>query len=294
MGAAGKLANRCAVITGASQGFGRAVAQAYVAEGAQVMLCARGLERLEQTVRELSQLARGRSRVEAIQADISRPTDVQRLMAAARDRLGGLDIVVANAGIYGPKGALEEIDWTEWCEAVAINLHGTVLTCRAALPHLKQRRSGKIIILSGGGATRPMPFLSAYAVSKAAVVRFAETLAGEVADFGIDVNSVAPGALNTRLLDELLEAGPEKVGKGFYNDALRQRAKGGDSLERAADLCVFLASAASDGITGRLLSAKWDPWSELDRHQEELSRSDIYTLRRIVPADRGQDWGAVA
>ena len=139
-----------------------------------------------------------------------------------------------------------------------------------------------------------MPYLSAYAVSKAAVVRFAETLAGEVAEYGIDVNSVAPGALNTRLLDELLEAGAEKVGQAFYNDALRQKSAGGDSLEQAAALCVFLASSASNGITGKLLSAKWDPWAELDRYKHDLRRSDIYTLRRIVPADRGKHWGAVA
>jgi NAD(P)-dependent dehydrogenase (short-subunit alcohol dehydrogenase family) len=288
------LTNRCALITGASEGFGAAVARAFVTQGAHVLLCARGRERLEQTRREIAAAAAAGSRIEAVQADVSSPADVERLVAAALEKLGGLDIVVANAGVYGPKGPVETLDWTAWCQAVAINLHGTVLTCRAALPYLKQHHSGKIIILSGGGATRPMPFLSAYAVSKAAVVRFAETLAGEVADFGIDVNSIAPGALNTRLLDEILEAGPEKVGPAFHAEALRQRATGGDSLERAAALCVFLASSSSDGITGKLLSARWDPWAELGCHREDLQRSDIYTLRRIVPGDRGKDWGAVA
>ena len=91
------------------------------------------------------------------------------------------------------------------------------------IPHFKQNRHGKIIILSGGGATKPMPYLSAYAASKAGVVRFAETLAEEVKDFNIDVNTVAPGALNTRLLDEVLAAGPEKVGKAFYEQSLKQQ-----------------------------------------------------------------------
>jgi 3-oxoacyl-[acyl-carrier protein] reductase len=291
---AGKLANRCALITGGSQGFGLAVARSFVAEGAHVLVCARDQGRLKQAHGELASRSAAGPRFEALQADVSCPADVERLIASALDKLGGLDIVVANAGVYGPMGPVETLDWAEWCQAVAINLHGTVLTCRAALPHIKKRCSGKIIILSGGGATRPMPFFSAYAVSKAAVVRFAETLAGEVAQFGIDVNSVAPGALNTRLLDEVLEAGPEKVGSAFHAEAVRQRATGGDSLEKAAALCVFLASSASNGITGKLLSAKWDPWADLGRHLDDLRRSDIYTLRRIVPGDRGRNWEAAA
>jgi NAD(P)-dependent dehydrogenase (short-subunit alcohol dehydrogenase family) len=289
---ANQLENRCALITGASQGFGLAVARTYVTQGANVLLCARGVANLNQAARELTALAAGRCRVEAVPADVSSPAEVERLVTIAIDKLGGLDIVVANAGVYGPKGAVETVDWDEWRQAIDINLLGTVLTCRAALPHLKERRYGKIIVLSGGGATRPMPFLSAYAASKAAVVRFAETLAGEVADFGIDVNTIAPGALNTRLLDEILEAGPEKVGQEFHSASQRQKAGGGDALQLGADLCVYLASPASDGITGKLISAKWDPWNDLARHRDELRRSDVYTLRRIVPADRGLLRGA--
>ncbi|EKD71378.1 MAG: dehydrogenase [uncultured bacterium] len=155
---------------------------------------------------------------------------------------------------------------------------------------MKKNRHGKIIILSGGGATKPMPNLSAYAASKAGVVRFAETLAEEVSNFNIDVNSVAPGALNTRLLQEILEAGPEKVGQDFYHASLKQQQSGGTSLDVGAKLCVFLASKESDGITGRLLSAVWDPWQKLPTMIDELKKSDIYTLRRIVPADRNQHW----
>jgi NAD(P)-dependent dehydrogenase (short-subunit alcohol dehydrogenase family) len=139
-----------------------------------------------------------------------------------------------------------------------------------------------------------MPFFSAYAASKAAVVRYVETLALELIEHGIDCNSIAPGALNTRLLDEVLAAGPDRVGKAFYEASLKQKATGGDSPEQAAELCVFLASTASDGITARLISAKWDPWGELPRYRDDLAGSDLYTLRRIVPADRGKDWGKCA
>jgi len=168
---------------------------------------------------------------------------------------------------------------------------GTVLCCRAFLPLLRRAKRGKILLLSGGGATKPLPFLSAYAASKAAVVRFGETLAEELRDAGIDVNSIAPGALNTRLLQEVIEAGPDKVGAPFYEASLRQKKSGGTPLEKGADLCVYLASNAADGITGKLISAVWDPWPQFEEHRGELQGSDIYTLRRIVPRDRGLEWG---
>ena len=134
-----------------------------------------------------------------------------------------------NAGVYGPKGLVEEVDWDEWEHAVRVNLFGSVLCSRAVLPHFRANGYGKIIQLSGGGATSPLPRLSAYAASKAAVVRFAETLAEELHDTGIDVNAVAPGALNTRLLEEILEAGPRRVGGWFYERAVEQKAKRGHS-----------------------------------------------------------------
>jgi 3-oxoacyl-[acyl-carrier protein] reductase len=159
------------------------------------------------------------------------------------------------------------------------------------LPIFRAAGSGKIVNLSGGGATAPLPRLSAYAASKAAVVRFTETLAEELRGTRIDVNAVAPGALNTRLLDEVLAAGADKVGKSFYERALKQKAEGGAPLDKGAALCAFLLSDESAGISGRLLSAIWDPWSELPARRAELAESDIYTLRRIVPKDRGRDWG---
>jgi len=214
-----------------------------------------------------------------------------RLVADALERFSRVDVLVNNAGVYGPKGLIEEVDWDEWERAVRVNLFGSVLCCRAVLPHFRANGYGKIIQLSGGGATSPLPRLSAYAASKAAVVRFAETLAEELDGTGIDVNAIAPGALNTRLLDQVLDAGPERVGDSFYARALEQQASGGTPLDLAARLAVFLASGASDGITGKLISAPWDPWEELGRHADDLRGSDVYTLRRIVPADRGLSWG---
>jgi NAD(P)-dependent dehydrogenase (short-subunit alcohol dehydrogenase family) len=227
----------------------------------------------------------------ALTADVSALHDAQSVVETTLNQLGDIDILVNNAGIYGPKGMSEEVDWNEWRRAIEINLYGSVLMCRAVLPYLKARGSGKIVQLSGGGATNPLPGLSAYAVSKAAVIRFIETVAEEVRAHRIDVNAIAPGALNTRMLDEVLEAGPDKVGQAFYERALKQKQSGGTSLSKGADLAVFLGSSLSDGITGKLISAVWDPWSTLPEHLDDLAASDIYTLRRIVPKDRGKSWG---
>jgi 3-oxoacyl-[acyl-carrier protein] reductase len=285
-----KLENRNALITGGSQGLGRAIVERFAKEGANVLFCARESAPLRQFEAELRESAPLDQRILGQACDVSVPEDVNELFRRADDELGTLHILVNNAGIYGPKGPSEDVDWEQWRRCIEINLYGTFLPCRHAIPRFKSAGYGKIINLSGGGATNPLPNISAYAAAKAAVVRLTETLAEELRGFHVDVNAVAPGALNTRLLDEVLQAGPGKVGADFHARALKQAKEGGVPLELGANLCVYLASSESDGVTGRLLSAKWDPWSSLHTHKEELNGSDIYTLRRIVPADRGQTW----
>jgi len=285
------LTNRSALITGASQGLGLAIARAYVQAGASVMLCARDEALLERACDEVAALAGPAQRVCAMRADVSAPDNVAALMSATLDRLGDLHVLVNNAGVYGPMGGIDEIDWAEWRRAMDININGSVLPMRAVLPHFKQRRYGKIVQLSGGGATNPLPRIVAYAASKAAIVRLAESVALDVKDFGIDVNSIAPGALNTRMMDQLLEAGSEAVGEAFYERMKKIAEMDATPMEVGARLAVFLGSAESDGITGRLISAPWDPWESLQQHREDLDTTDIYTLRRIVPKDRGKTWG---
>lgn len=283
-----KLGGRTAIITGGNRGLGEAVATRFVREGAHVVLTARD-EAALRTVGErlVSSRPDRKQHVVWVPGDVASSADIERVVQRATDELGRVDVLVANAGVYGPMGTLDEVDWEEWAQAVQINLFGMVLSCRAVLPIMRRQGYGKIIALSGGGATGPLPRISAYAASKAAVVRLAETLAEELKGTGIDVNTVAPGALNTRLLDEVLEAGPERVGQQFYERALRQKAEGGAPLEVGAELIVFLASAESDGITGRLISALWDDWRTMPDQRERLATSDVYTLRRIVPKDRG-------
>jgi NAD(P)-dependent dehydrogenase (short-subunit alcohol dehydrogenase family) len=283
------LAGRTAIVTGASIGLGAVIAERFVAAGASVMLCARNAAELEERRAHIASQHAG-SRVLAHVADIASEPQVDRFFDEAVRAFGKLDILVNNAGVYGPMGSIEQIDWKEWVHAIAINLTGTVYCARKAVELFKPNRYGKIINLSGGGATSPLPGISAYAASKAAIVRFTETLALEVKGDRIDVNAVAPGALATRLTDQLLAAGPGKVGAALHERMTKLKADGGTPLNVGAELCVYLASADSDGLTGRLISGQWDPWPFTDVVKNAIAATDIYTLRRIVPADRGETW----
>ncbi|MFL5801270.1 MAG: SDR family NAD(P)-dependent oxidoreductase [Roseiflexaceae bacterium] len=285
------LQGRSAIITGANQGLGKAIATSFVQAGASVLLMARGEEKLLATQQELAPLAALPGQlVHMICGDVSDPASCATIVQQAQALLPEITILVNNAGVYGPMGPIEDVSWDAWVEAIQINLFGTVLMCRAVIPLMRARGYGKIVNLSGGGATAPLPRISAYAAAKAAIVRLTETFAVELQDAHIDVNAIAPGALNTRLLDEVLAAGPAQVGQDFYDRAIKQRDQGGVPLEKGAALAVFLASAASDGISGRLLSALWDDWANLPARRDQLAQSDIYTLRRIVPEDRGLKW----
>jgi NAD(P)-dependent dehydrogenase (short-subunit alcohol dehydrogenase family) len=284
-----KLAGRSAIITGASLGLGAEIAEQFAAAGAAVMLCARNAIELEAQCRRLT-AAYPNARILGHRADVSDRSDVDSLFTTAQEKFGKFDILVNNAGVYGPMGSIDSIDWNEWVQAIAINLMGTVYCSRKAVAAFKPNRYGKIINLSGGGATSPLPGISAYAASKAAVVRFTETLALEVKEFGIDVNAVAPGALATRLTDQLIAAGPERIGAELHARMGKMQSEGGTPLGIGAALCIYLASSDSDGLTGRLIAAQWDPWPFAGAIKSKLDASDIYTLRRIVPADRGESW----
>jgi len=285
-----KLKNLNALITGGSQGLGKAIAEHFLREGANIVLCARSEKDLSATRDELAKKFPAQ-KVSAKTCDVANEAQVNELVAFALKELGSLNALVLNAGVYGPMGPTESVSLEEWRRAIDINLFGVLLPCRAAIPHFKKLNRGKIVILSGGGATNPLPNISSYAASKAAVVRLGETLAEELKPFHVDVNMIAPGALATRLVDEVLAAGPEKVGAAFFEKNKGWKEKGAVPLELGASLAVYLASAESDGITGKLISAQWDPWADLKQHREELAKSDIYCLRRITPKERGQTWG---
>jgi len=273
------LKGKVSIITGGSGGIGRAVASAFAKEGSNMVLTSRTRSQLEEVRNDLGNYS---SIIEVFETDVSNPKHVNRLIAFALERFSTIDILVNCAGIYGPIGLITDIDCDKWIETVNINLYGTFLCMKAVLPTMIKNRKGKIINFSGGGATSPFPRFSAYAASKAAVVRLTETIAEEVKEYTIDVNTIAPGAVNTRLLDQVLQAG-EAAGKDFLEKAIRQKREGGIPPEKAAALAVFLASSKSDGLTGRLISAVWDDWEEMSKRIPDIMPSDLYTLRRVSP-----------
>lgn len=285
------LHGRVALITGASQGLGAEIARQFVESGASVVLCARNSEKLREQAARLKPMLVAGASVVTLAADVAKPEDIEAVFEKARTEFSRLDILVNNAGIYGPMGKIEDVDWAEWVDAIRINLNGLVYASRLAMPIFRAQKYGKIINISGGGATNPLPAITAYAASKAAVVRFTESLALECKDAGIDVNAVAPGALATQMMDQLLQAGPDKVGKAFYDRMSKIAEEGGTPLSIGAALCVFLASAKSDGITGKLISAQWDRYEDWPEHRDELNSTDLYTLRRITGRDRNTSWG---
>jgi NAD(P)-dependent dehydrogenase (short-subunit alcohol dehydrogenase family) len=284
------LRDRVALITGGGRGLGAEIARHYVAAGADVMLCGRDEARLQETVERLRNSTVPEQKVEARQADASVKDQVDAVVAETERVFGRIDVLVNNAGVYGPMGLTHEVDWDAWVHGLTVNLLGVVVFCRAAAPGMIARGRGKIVNISGGAATGPLPRLTCYAASKAAVVRFTESLALELQPYGIEVNAMAPGALVTQMMDQVIAAGAEAAGAAFHARMLKIQAEGGTPLEVGASLAVYLGSSDSDGITGRLMSAPWDPWRGLRAHREALASSDIYTLRRIVPSDRGLNW----
>lgn len=288
-----KLKNKNAIITGASRGLGKAIAEEFIIEGANILICARDEWQLEKVKYELLRISHPDQKIYTCYIDLSDTKSMVELYNTSIQRFEKVDILVNNAGIQGTKGKIEDVDWNEWVNTININLLGTVYLCKLFIPHMKKNRSGKIINLSGGGSATPRPYFSSYAVSKAGVVRFSETIAEELKDSCVDVNCIAPGELNTQMLDEVLKAGIDKVGEEYYRKALLQKESGGSSIKNAAELCIFLASENSNGITGKLISAKWDDWKDLLNHIDELKNSDLYTLRRITPKDRKKHWGDV-
>ena len=271
-----EFSGKVALITGGSRGIGKSLAERFLKEGAQVVIAARSKDELSRTVKTLEKMGQ----IVGISADVSREEDVKHLIDKALQSLKTIDILVNAAGIQNPIGLFLEANTKEWIKNLQINLIGTMLCCKTALPVMMEKKKGKIINFSGGGANYPRPNFSAYAVSKAAIVRFTEILAEELKEFNIQVNAVSPGIIKTRMIDEILIAGPEKSGKD-YNQVKSKMNGGFDSPELVSELVLFLASDKSNWITGRVISAIWDPWKEWkEKGQTELDK-DIYVLRRI-------------
>lgn len=284
-----KAKNKNVIITGGTVGFGKALAEKFLNEGANISICSRNEQQLFDTQSEL--LSKFPNQIILVKkCDVSIEKDVKEFITYSLDTFKTIHVLILNAGVYGPMGPIETVSLDEWRKSIDINLFGVLLPCRELIPHFKQNKYGKIIVLSGGGATNPMPNLSSYATAKAAVVRLVETLSKELLSYNVDINAIAPGAMLTRMMEQVIDAGPEIVGDEFFKKNQNWKQNGDTSMELGTNLAVYLSTADSNGVTGKLISAQWDDWKNFGNHLNDLQNSDIYTIRRIVPEDRNKKW----
>ncbi len=277
------------LVTGGSMGIGLECARAALKYGARVTICARGEDALKAAASELDaefrsgdDAARERlggdhrtERVDAIAVDVSRPEEVENLLERVVARFGRCDGLIHAAAILGPASRISDLDDADaWLETLRINLFGTFLVARAAARRMQKQGGGRMVLFAGGGASGPFPNFSAYASSKVGVVRFAETIAQELAP-DIEVNALAPGMVATRMLAQV-----RRVREG----------PAGTPPAVAAEAAAFLVSDAAKGITGKFVAAVYDGYRDWPSHLAELRDGDLFTLRRIVPRDRGNDW----
>ncbi len=259
------------IITGGSGGIGSVLVEEFLLQGAQVLVVD---TKISQQTKSLT-------------IDVSDREQVEKLGSYIKNTFEGrVDVLINAAGIYGPIGRFEELDLGHWEKTIAVNLFGTVNVCSVVIPFMKKEGHGKIINFSGGG-DGPNPRFTAYGASKAAVVRLTESLAEELSLYDIYVNAVAPGPVNTAFLDEVLKAGPDRAGKGFYLKSKKQKDDGGTSPKMVRDLILFLASEDSGILSGKLISAVHDDWKHIPRNLEVLNTTDVYNVRRIKHTDRG-------
>ena len=224
-----KLKNKVALITGGGRGIGKAIAMAYAREGARLALCARTGSELEQTCQEIRSL---RAECEGWSCDVSLEEPVKELVANVKNKFGGIDVLVNNAGVMTRPVPTTELEVKKWDYTIAVNLRGPFLVTQAVLPIMMKQRSGSIINVSSMIGRSAYANFTAYAASKWGLEGFTQTLAAEARSSSIRVNSVDPGYIATKLT-------------GFH----------GSKPESATDVFVYLASDEAKGVTGKMLSA---------------------------------------
>ena len=262
------------LITGAGRGIGKRLALGFAQAGAHVGLLARTQSELDLAKLEIEHAGGSALRIRADVRDLEQ-------MNAAVDRMrsvfGGVDVLIAAAALQGPIGPLVDTKLKAWAETIEVNLIGMANSCRAVLPEMIERRSGKIIALAARGAADSRPNFTAYAASKAGMVRLVECLADEVRDHNVQVNCISPGGSYSHMTDEILHAGEARAGAKEIGEAEKVRITGGVSPEKQLQLAIFLASARSNHVSGKMIHVN-DDWK---RFEKDNMKPELYTLRRV-------------
>jgi NAD(P)-dependent dehydrogenase (short-subunit alcohol dehydrogenase family) len=276
--ASSDLSGQVAIVTGGGNGLGRAVALRLVAGGARVAVVSRTAEQLDETVALIE--ASGGSAL-AVPADITDPEAVERTVRAVESGLGPIDLLVNNAGIAGPVAPFWEADPSDWWRAVEINVRGTSLCCAAVLPGLVERRRGRIVNMTSNAGIFRWPYLSAYAISKAAVIKLTENVAVEAKKHGVKLFALNPGMLRAGMTQSLLDAPVPPDSKVALVAAWFEReldAGAEVSLEDGAEFVALLASGRADALSGRYFSV-YEDFDAIVARAGEIRRGDLYTLR---------------
>ena len=260
-----------AIVTGSGRGIGRSIAAGLAAAGAAVVVVARSQKQVAAVAAELRDAG---GQALAVTADVTRTDDVARLVTTAETAFGPVTLLVNNAGVYGPYGTPWEADPDQWWQAVEINLKGPFLCARAVLPGMVARGSGRIVNVGSNVGTWPAPYSTAYACSKAALLRLTDSLAAATREFGVSVFAISPGLVKTDLaavLWESMVSGEQRVDKRLSPDAW-------GTPERAAQLVVTLAAGEADALSGRFLHVGQDV-AALVQQAAEIEAQDLHALR---------------
>ena len=249
------LKGKVAVVSAASKGLGRAIAHEFAAEGASVVMCARGEPALKKARDEIARATK--AKVHHVVADVATLGGLDKIAAEAIDRFGCVDILVNNAG-GPPSGPFEQHNWVEWTAAVDLTLRSAVELTRRLLPGMRERRWGRVLNVTSIAVKQPVEGLMLSNSLRAAVTGWARTLANEVARDGITVNNVLPGYTRTERVQQLNEATAAR--EGLTVEEVQRRTEGQIPMRRLAEpaefaaVVAFLASDRASYVTGQSIA----------------------------------------
>jgi NAD(P)-dependent dehydrogenase (short-subunit alcohol dehydrogenase family) len=245
------LENRVALITGSASGMGKATALKFAGQGCNIVVNDIHLEKAQEVAEQIQES--GREAI-AVKADVSDSDDIKSLINQAVEKFGKIDILITNAGAAG--GAdLEHSDEDEWDRVLALNLKGAFMLCKATVPHMKKQHYGKIIMLSSMGAVRPSISVLAYHAAKSGIIGLMKNLAFELAPFGIHVNCIVPGPIETPFWDPLSVGMSEEKKQAFFAALAKKEVPLGrmGKPEDIAGPALFFASELSSYVTGQVM-----------------------------------------